>query len=212
MKASFWHERWEHHNIGFHMSQTNPKLEEYFDILKLARESRILVPLCGKTLDMPWLASQGMQVVGVELSPIAVKEFFESVDRVPEVKDVGNLKLYSAGPYSLFQGDIFELTPEWLGPIDAIYDRAALVALPHAMRQRYTEHLINLTQKAPQLLLCFTYDQSQMEGPPFSISDEEIKAHYESSYHTKLKDITDIPGGFREKVAAQNKVWHLEPK
>ena len=97
-----------------------------------------------------------------------------------------------------------------LGPVDAIYDRAALVALPEEMRNRYTAHLMKITDKAPQLLICYEYDQSLMEGPPFSISDKEVDQHYQDNYDLTLMVSANVPGGLKGKCAAKEKVWMLK--
>jgi thiopurine S-methyltransferase len=106
-------------------------------------------------------------------------------------------------------GDIFDLTQEELGPVNAVYDRAALVALPEETRKKYTRHLTAITNKAPQLLLCFEYDQSRMAGPPFSITQKEVEAHYGAVYETILLERAPLPQRIKGKVEAIGSVWHL---
>lgn len=121
------------------------------------------------------------------------------------------MKLYQAPSLDIFVGDLFDLTGENLGPVDAVYDRAALVALPESMRRRYAAHLSQITRKAPRLLICFEYDQSQLEGPPFSIDDREVKEIYGEGYESIFLESVDVPGGLKGKCAAKEKVWRLTP-
>jgi thiopurine S-methyltransferase len=182
MDDNFWIQRWETNNIAFHQSEANPLLIDNFKELALPKGSRVFLPLCGKTLDIAWLLSKGYRVAGAELSEIAIEQLFMELGVVPQILEVGQLKHYSATNIDIFVGNIFYLSDKIIGTVDAIYDRAALVALPEEMRHRYTTHLMEITNKAPQLLICFEYDQALMEGPPFSISNEEIYQNYKDSY------------------------------
>jgi thiopurine S-methyltransferase len=190
MEPNFWHERWEKNQISFHLKAPNSLFVKYFQKLALAPDARVFLPLCGKTLDIHWLLSQGYTVVGAELSELAIIQLFEELGLEPEIKTVSGLKQYSAPNIDIFVGNFFDVTSTLLGPVDAIYDRAALVALPLEMRVKYTTHLIEVTQKnknaIPQLLICFEYDQSIMDGPPFSISEAEVKQHYSHNYSSQL--------------------------
>ncbi len=210
MDANFWHERWKTNNIGFHEGAANALLVKYFKQLSLAKGSRVFLPLCGKTLDIPWLLSNGYRVVGAELSEIAIEQLFTELGVQPKISEVGEMDRYSAKNIDIFVGDIFNLSREVLGSVDAIYDRAALVALPEEMRQRYSAHLMQITNKAPQLLICFEYDQSLMEGPPFSVSNDEVNRHYRGSYDLTLLANIDMPGGLKGKCAAKENVWLLK--
>jgi len=211
MDTNFWLQMWQNNQIGFHRSKPNPQLVQHFKALSLPESSRIFLPLSGKTLDIGWLLSKGYRVAGVELSEIAVEQLFDELDAEPQVSKVGQFSLYSAENIDIFVGDIFNLTKEELGTVDAVYDRAALVALPEETRKRYSAHLAKITENAPQLLLVYEYDQSLMEGPPFSISKEEIYKHYRAHYNISLlaeKDLDKLKG----KLAAQEWVWLLEEK
>jgi thiopurine S-methyltransferase len=207
MDESFWFQRWETNNIGFHQSEANPLLVNAFKELALAKGSRVFLPLCGKTLDIAWLLSKGYRVAGAELSELAIDQLFIELGVVPQILEVSQVKHYSATNIDIFVGNIFYLSDKMLGPVDAIYDRAALVALPEEMRHRYTAHLMEITAKAPQLLICFEYDQALMEGPPFSISDEEINQHYKDSYDLTLLLSSDVSGGLKGKYLAKENVW-----
>lgn len=109
-------------------------------------------------------------------------------------------------------GDVFDLSRDDIGSIDVIYDRAALVALPLGMRKKYSQHLMAISQNAPQLLLSFEYDQKRMHGPPFSISSAEVAEHYQDGYSLQLLQSEDIVGGLKGKCAAKESVWLLSPK
>lgn len=209
MDTSFWLQKWEKNDIGFHRSEANPLLVDYFKELSLAKDSRVFVPLCGKTLDITWLLSNGYHVAGAELSEMAIEQLFRQIGVEPEISDIGDIKHYSATNIDIFVGDIFYLSGDMLGPVDAIYDRAALVALPDAMRHRYIAHLIKVTDKAPQLLVTYEYDQTLMAGPPFSVSNGEVNQHYGNSYDLTLLQSTNLPGGLKGKCAAQETVWLL---
>jgi thiopurine S-methyltransferase len=210
MDASFWHQRWEKNEIAFHQTKANPLLVEYFHQLSLAKGNRIFVPLCGKTLDISWLLSNGYCVAGAELSQIAIEQLFMELGVQPTISGVGEVDQWSAKDIDIFVGDIFAVSRRILGPVDAVYDRAALVAFPEEMRNRYTAHLTEITDKAPQLLITYDYDQNAMEGPPFSISNEEVKRHYRVNYDVTLIASADVPGGLKGKCAAKENVWLLK--
>lgn len=210
MDVSFWHKKWEKNDIAFHESEANPLLVKYFKDLSLVKGSRVFLPLCGKTLDIPWLLSNGYRVAGAELSKIAIGQLFTELGVEPKISRVGEVDHYSAKNIDIFVGDIFHIYSKMLGPVDAIYDRAALVALPKEMRTRYTAHLTEITDKAPQMLICYEYDQSLMEGPPFSVSNKEVNQHYRDSYDLTLMESANITGGLKGKCAAKANVWLLK--
>ena len=209
MDASFWHQRWEKHEIGFHESKPNPLLVKYFNKLSLAKGRRIFVPLCGKTLDIAWLLSHGYLVAGVELSQLAIEQLFLELGMQPTISEVGDVEQWCAQGLDIFVGDIFALSRQILGPVDAIYDRAALVALPEDIRSRYTAHVTEITAKAPQLLICFVYDQRMMDGPPFSVNYEEVHRHYADKYDVTLIASAEVSGGLKGKCPAKENLWLL---
>jgi thiopurine S-methyltransferase len=210
MDASFWHQKWERGDIGFHKSEPNALLTEHFEKLNLAKGRRVFLPLCGKTRDFAWLLACGYRVVGAELSELAINELFNDLGVTPKISRVGELTLYRANDIDIFVGDIFDISAELLGCVDAVYDRAALVALPANMRNQYTSHLMKITNMAPQLLICYEYNQQLMDGPPFSISEEEVKHHYASAYQLKLAERKDVVGGFKGKVVSIETAWLLQ--
>lgn len=210
MEPNFWHQKWESNVIGFHKSEANPLLVNHFASLALAKDSVVFVPLCGKTRDIAWLLSQGYCVAGIELSEIAVKQLFEELAFTPTISQKQSLIHYSADNINIYVGDIFHLSKEVLGMVDAIYDRAAFVALPFAMRQRYSQHIITITSHAPQLLITFDYDQRVQDGPPFAISNREINQHYQDAYEIHLLASEEVEGGLKGQCDAVENVWLLQ--
>jgi len=209
MEADFWHQRWQGNQIAFHEKRGNRMLVEHFAALGLAQGSRIFLPLCGKTLDITWLVSKGCQVAGAELSELAITQLFDELAIAPEINQIGSLKHFHAPGIDMYVGDIFDLSRDMLGPVDAIYDRAALVALPESMRERYVDHLTDLTGNAPQLLVCFEYDQSLMDGPPFSIDASKVADQYKDRYHIELAGRAEVPGKLKGRVPALESAWRL---
>lgn len=212
MEHRFWHQRWENNDIAFHEGKANSLLIKYLDRLSLEKGSRIFLPLCGKTLDIHWLLAAGFRIAGAELSELAVKQLFDDLGLKPEVSKDGRLFRYSAENLDIFVGDIFELSRKDLGPVDATYDRAALVALPPDMRSRYARHLAAITNQAPQLLICYEYKQNLMEGPPFSIIPEEVHRHYHDCYQVTLLESSQVPSGLKGKCPASENIWLLMKK
>ncbi|MEP3199994.1 MAG: thiopurine S-methyltransferase [Lentilitoribacter sp.] len=209
MEADFWHKKWQLNEIGFHKTHANPLLVKYIDQLELDEGDRIFLPLCGKTLDIDWLLQQDFQVVGVELSELAIQQLFEQLELKPQIAEIGSLKRYSTKNIDVFVGDIFEIHRKLIGHIDAIFDRAALVALPSEMRIQYAKHLIDITNNAPQILITFEYDPTGVSGPPHAIAQEEIASHYGDFYQIKTLEQFDLPGGIKGKPEAIEHVWLL---
>ena len=209
MDPNFWYQRWEKNEIAFHEGKPNHLLVAYFQELSLPKGRRIFLPLCGKTRDISWLLSKGYRVAGAELSQLAIEQLFMDLGLQPEISETGDLRQWSAPQLDIFVGDFFALSRKTLGSIDAIYDRAALVAMPETMRPRYAEHLIELTHRAPQLLICYDYDQRALDGPPFSIDHEEVARQYGSTYELKLLASVDVAGGLKGKCPAKETVWLL---
>jgi thiopurine S-methyltransferase len=174
MEPKFWQERWARNQIGFHLPEVNPYLQRHWP--PLAEGAKVLVPLCGKSLDLMWLASQGLRVLGVELSEQAVEAFFSEQNLTPRITARGVFKVYQADSIEIWCGDFFALDAEVLADCTALYDRAALIALPPLMRARYTDHLNTLLPAGCQgLLITLDYEQVQKAGPPFAVTDEEVQ-------------------------------------
>lgn len=209
MDADFWHDKWHQQQIGFHQAGGNPLLVAHFAALELPADARVFVPLCGKTRDIAWLMAHGCYVIGAELSEIAVQDLFAEMDVTPQVDVLGDLKRYRADGVVIFVGDVFAVTADLIGRIDAVFDRAALVALPAEMRGRYAAHLVKITGSARQLVITFTYDQSQMSGPPFSITDAMMMQLYAQTYDVAALDTKVVEGGFKGTIPATETVWIL---
>jgi thiopurine S-methyltransferase len=202
MDADFWHQKWQRGEIAFHLGAANPLLIDHFGKLNLAEGDRVFLPLCGKTRDAAWLLARGYCVVGAELSEIAISELFAELGVEPTIARVGQLTRYEAKNIDILVGDIFAVTAAHLGPVNAIYDRAALVALPAPMRKHYTSHLMQITGAAPQLLISYAYDQQLIDGPPFSVSVDEVKQLYGATYQLQPVESRDVAGGLKGKVPA----------
>ncbi|RFF26877.1 MULTISPECIES: thiopurine S-methyltransferase [unclassified Wenzhouxiangella] len=173
MERDFWRERWNRGEIGFHQSDIHWALKRHWDEIADVHAGRVLAPLCGKSLDLRWLAENGHEVTGIELSAKAVKEFFEEWGKQPTQSAVAELTYWRAGGVELVEGDFFAYATN--EPFDLFYDRAALIALPHDMRPAYLDHLRTLlTDKARGLLVTFEYDQTEMDGPPFAVLEDEL--------------------------------------
>ncbi len=209
MNIESWKQAWELSNIGFHKSKPHPQLVKYFKELNLKQGSRIFLPLCGKTLDIGWLISQGVQVCGVEVSQLAIDQLFQELDIEPQITGSDKFLCYSAKNICIFIGDVFDLSGDELGEVDAIYDRAALVALSEELRVKYTRHLMEITNAAPQLVITFEYDQSLKSGPPFSVDADELDRLFIETYALTLLESYILPGGMKGTHFAMENIWQL---
>jgi thiopurine S-methyltransferase len=193
MEKDFWLERWEREEIGFHQNEVNPYLCEFWPELALTRGGMVFVPLCGKSQDMRWLHEQGHQVLGVELSAIAVQAFFKEYDYTPQHINDGKFDRYEANGISILCGDFFDLGKEELAKVSAVYDRASLIALPPDMRASYVRHLVDILPPATQILLVTVdYPQQEMQGPPFSVSSDEVETLYRKYADVQLLTHQDV--------------------
>ena len=179
MERDFWIERWDNQQIGFHQAEGQPLLAEFWPALALPASAKVLVPLCGKTPDMAWLAARGHRVTGVEFSERAARDFFAEQGRTPQRNVVDDFICYRDEAIEIRVGDFFALDPETISRFDAVYDRAALIALPPELRARYAAHLMgSLRPAATVLLIAMAYDQAEMDGPPFAVSSADVQALY----------------------------------
>ena len=180
MESEFWHSRWRDNAIPFHKERVNHYLKKYFHLLEVGDGDDVLVPLCGKSVDMGWLREQGCTVTGVELSDIAVSDFFTEHGIAVAKRAAGAFEVTEGEGITLMRGDIFALDAAHTTKTSAVYDRAALIALPGEMRARYVDHLHALTgPDVPTLLLTFEYPPQDIDGPPFSVGEAEVRALYE---------------------------------
>ena len=193
MQPDFWHNRWANQLIGFHQQQVNPYLQQYWPVLGLAPDARVLVPLCGKSLDMAWLAAQGHGVLGVELSERAVSDFFTEHGLEPQVSQQGEFRVYRSEGIELWCGDFFALTPADAAGCTGLYDRAAIIALPAPMRERYVALLQALLPSPCQgLLITLDYDQAVTEGPPFAVLDDEVQRLFGAQWQVSSLAVDDV--------------------
>jgi thiopurine S-methyltransferase len=193
MDPAFWLDRWQTRQIGFHQSSVHPLLERWWPSLAVPAESRVYVPLCGKSLDMVWLSVRGHRVVGSELTAIAVQEFFGERALAATTSAQGPFVRHVSGMFEILEGDALQLTPELLGPVQAAYDRAALIALPPDLRARYVESFTRLMPPGSRtLLIAFEYAQHLKSGPPFSVEPEEIRSRYEPHFHVLELERVDV--------------------
>jgi thiopurine S-methyltransferase len=187
MEPNFWHERWQLGEIGFHQASVNTDLMQHWPALQIPADARVFVPLCGKSLDMVWLRQRGHDVVGIELSEQAIGEFFDAQHLKPQRTERGTLKRWEAGGYRLYSGDFFALTPQDVAGCSATFDRAALIALPTAMRVRYALHMSQLLESDTQtLLVTMCYPQDQMTPPPHSVCEPEVRSLYATDFKVQL--------------------------
>lgn len=202
MHHSFWHQRWQEQQIGFHLDSINPYLSKYWSRLKLPKQSRIFVPLCGKSHDLRYFHQQGYRVIGNELSTLAVQDFYTEQQLIASktiistkktMPEQNQLMLWQHPEVDIICGDFFALTKEQVSDISAVYDRAALVALPPEMRRKYVNHLMTLLpEKVSILLLTLDYDENEKQGPPFSVTEEEVYSLYGKQFDIDCLEVADI--------------------
>jgi thiopurine S-methyltransferase len=186
MDHRFWKERWQQNEIGFHMDERHEYLHQYFHRLHVG-PGTVFVPLCGKSPDLLWLRQQGARVLGVELSEIAVQDFFRENGLEVDARRTQGLDSYHTEGLALFCGDLFELSDEQLAEVRGVYDRGALVALPTDMRQEYALHLCRtLPADSRMLVVSYDYDQTRIDGPPFSVPLSEIEALFGDVFSLEL--------------------------
>ncbi len=215
MEASFWHDCWAEGRLGFHQSKFNRFLLEFWPGLGLAPSAHVLVPLCGKSLDMLWLLERGHRVTGVELSRRAIEDFFAENGLTFDRRETPTGPLYRHGRLSLLCADLFESGLDPFPPVDAVYDRAALPALPPAMRREYAALMCAQLPPGTDILLQTPeYPQHEMDGPPFSVPPAEVEALYGadcSVVHLRSEDSLERHPRFRERglTALTDHVFHL---
>lgn len=197
MEHDFWHQRWQEGRIGFHQHQVNDWLKRYWPKLQLAPGARVLVPLCGKSLDMLWLREQGHEVLGVELSDIACRDFFleQGVEVTPIAVD--NYHRRERDGITLLTADLFELPWEVFRGVGAVYDRAGLVALPPALRRRYAQRLCQRIASGATMLLV-TLEFAGENGPPFAVLENEVRELFEPAF-TVTRLAAEAPANARHE-------------
>jgi len=217
MDAEFWLERWQRREIGWHQDDINAHLQEYWPSLGVDSNTLVFVPLCGKTLDLLWLVSQGHRVIGIELVETAVQEVFAEQGLTPTVTDLPPFRLYQVDELRILCGDFFALTPEHLAGVGALFDRASLIAFPPEMRQRYADRLATLMPvPVPTLLVTLEYAQHERPGPPFSVRSEEVHALFDARYQVeslaRLDVLEESPAYLKRRMTQlHEQVYRLNP-
>lgn len=213
-----WQDAWRRQDIDFHQSVVNPLLLKFWPKFRLTVEDRIFVPLCGKSLDLLWLAKQGHKVIGVELSPLAVRAFFRENKLQPTRRKVGNFTLWEHGRIGILCGDFFKLTAADLGDISVVFDRASLTALPDDIRGDYIAQLRRILPAGCRMLLLTTEepDEGETQGQPFAVADE-IASLYTSAFEIELSHVessfeADPDPAISQPVRIEQKVYFLTPK
>lgn len=219
MELSYWESRWRKNRIGWHMDRVYPPLVSYWDLLRLEKGAAVLVPLCGKSLDLLWLADQGYRVVGVEISDLAITQFFEETGIERRVETADGFSIYRSERIELFSGDFLKLDPARLPPIGAVYDKAALIALPPDQRRSYVMHLKQFCNSRTRILLnTFEYKEGEMTGPPFAVFREELEKLYGNRFELHLmheESLLDRLPKFRRrglKSYLAEKVYLMNPR
>lgn len=193
MELSYWRSKWRKGKIGFHMKDGFPGLEKYWNSIPMNNKPTVLVPLCGKSKDLVWLAKHSDRVVGVEISELAVEQFFKENSLNAEISTFADFTIYRSGNIEIWNGDFFKLPKQKLPSFELVFDRAALVALPPEMRTEYAAKIIDLISNNALILLhLYYYRQEEMNGPPFSVSPGEVKKLYGDKFQLKILEQKEL--------------------
>ncbi|MDO5611463.1 MAG: thiopurine S-methyltransferase [Pseudomonadota bacterium] len=207
MHPDYWKTRWQHGETGWHRQEVMPLLQKHWPALAARAGEQVLVPLCGKTLDMPWLAAQGHPVLGIEISAHGIAAFFDEQGWQAEVSATAHGALHRAGQIAILEADAFALDAETLADYPLVYDRAALIALPAELRRRYVDTLYaRLPLGTRALLITLEYPQAEKAGPPFAVSEDEVVALFSPQWQIQRLERRDIlaqqPAFIAEGVSA----------
>jgi len=197
MEAEYWLKRWREGRTGWHRSEVMPLLVQHWSALNVPRGSRVLVPLCGKSLDMLWLAQQGMRVLGVDVSPVAIESFLAENQLHARTRGEADGTHYeitnASGEIEIINGDAFALDPDEVAQCNVFYDRAALIAMPAPMRRRLVDELyVQLPAGSAGLLITLAYPGNEMQGPPFSVDDAEVHDLFDKRWQVDRLEYRDI--------------------
>ena len=216
MELKFWLDRWQRADTGFHQEMAHDFLTRHWPALGVPKGAEVLVPLCGKSLDMVWLAERGHSVLGIELSELAVDAFFSERSRTPGIESADGHTIKRAGPYEIWCGDYFQVPAQATRRIGGVFDRAALVAMPRVMQKDYADQLARLTPSGvPVLLVALAFDPSEMEGPPFPIPPVQIESLFGAAFRIDVLERRDgLPASQNLKkrglTALQETAYRLE--
>lgn len=193
MNPDFWIQRWTEGRTGWHQDEVTPFLRERWAEVGADARSQVLVPLCGKSLDMPWLALNGHRVLGIELAQAGIDAYLAEQEFQPVARQTPVGPIFDAGPVQLLRADIFDVPTATLAGCRAIHDRAAMIALPAQMRQRYVAHVYGaLPSGSSGLLITLEYPQHEKAGPPFSVDEAEVRTLLEPDWQVELLERRNI--------------------
>lgn len=196
MDAAFWLTRWQNDELGWQLEQPHPLLQQA--PAWWLQGGPVLVPLCGKSPDLHFLAKTA-PVVGAELSQRACEDFFAEAGLSPHSEDLPPFRRYQYDNLCLWQGDFFALTAAQVTSCQRIYDRAALIALPARMRQTYVNQLRTLLPQAQLLLISLEYPPGEKQGPPFSVPDDEVRRLFSDCQIELLQELDLTGQGFARR-------------
>lgn len=219
MEISYWKARWNKGKTGWHMQDVYPNLPIYWPKLQLETDATVLVPLCGKSVDLLWLRDRGHRVIGVDVSHKAAEQFFRENRLDYHTSEKAAFTVYQSGDIAIWCGDFMKLQQSFLPGISAVYDKAALIALPQKQRKPYVKQVIAMCDKDARILLnTFEYEQEEMNGPPFPVFREELEELYGDQFRIHLiheESIFEELVKFRQRGLSSylvEKVYHLQPK
>lgn len=200
MDKTYWEDVWRNDDLGFHQPQVNKHLQRFWQRLQLTPASRVFVPLCGKSLDMDWLLSEGHEVIGADIAQEAQDQFLVTHQEPVRYTEENKLKLAWQGRLLFIAGDILHMEPEMLRSVDAVYDRAALIALPHAVRQNYALFLAHCLKPGAKMLLITRQAPKEQLTPPFNVSAAEVDKLYSSNFRIEQLLTEERQDGVIEEV------------
>ena len=215
--TEFWQQRWSDGQTGFHLNDTHPDLHAFLPQLNLNIGDTVFVPLCGKTLDIGYLLAKGYRVVAVEMVEYAVKQLFNQLSMTPDIYQWKQGVCYRASGLTVYVGDYFDLRAKECSEACAVYDRAAMLAIPHKLQAQYCRHLSEITDHAKQLVITVEFDQDKVDGPPFTLSEKDIRRYYGESYHiSRLNEVETIKEEARFEAMGlssfMRRTYFLDPK
>lgn len=215
MEGDYWLQRWQKNQIGFHLDEPIPWLMKYWPQLNISKQGRVLVPLCGKSLDMLWLRDQGYDVLGVELSDIAIQQFLQENDLRADTHETSMGVHYTMPGIEIIQGDVFALSEAIYASCGSIYDRASIIAFPEAMRKRFATEVYGRMPKGSQaFMITLDYPEAEKQGPPFSVRYEELQQLLQHNWQVTQLDRRNIladSSGFKEQGLSEihTGMYHL---
>ena len=198
METEYWLKRWREGRTGWHHEEVMPLLVQHWSALNVRPGARVLVPLCGKSLDMLWLSQQGMRVLGIDVSPIAIESFLAENQLHARTRSTAEGTHYEVtnapgGDIEIINGDVFEADPQAVAQCAAFYDRAALIAMPAPMRDRLANDVyLQLPADSSGLLITLDYPEHEMQGPPFSVDDAEVHRLFDRQWNVERLERRDI--------------------